>query len=155
MGKNLHDIDKLFRSSLEGYEEDPSEDVWASIENNLNNADAEKYREKYKFLLRAVACIAWLLTSLVLNDIIQTYNYNLKRNDTSLEGLKVKSSTGINATKNKSDNKIPSRFIKPINGNSYTLQNNILNSNRENAGNKIFRDDKLYEHNNPVQSIES
>src|SRR4051812_20551340 len=149
MGKNLHDVDKLFRSFLESYEEDPAENVWASIENDLNRADAEKDKAKYKFFLKAAACIALLLTSLMLNDIIQTYNYNLKRNDTSIEGLKATSSTKKNVIENKSANKKSNHAYtsKPVNANLYGFRNDTLSYNIENAGNKIFKDDKLYDQN--------
>ena len=46
MAKNLHDIDKLFRSFLEDYEEEPAEHVWASIENDLNRTAAENLQSK-------------------------------------------------------------------------------------------------------------
>jgi hypothetical protein len=156
MEKNLHDIDRLFQSFLKGYEEEPADNVWASIENDLNRADAEKYKAKYKFLRRTVACIALLLTSLLLMDIVQTYNYNLKGNNTGIKGLKVRSSTEKNAVENKSNNKIPNHayVTKPVNDNLYALRKDILNNDIGKGVNKIFQDDKLYNHN-PVQPIDS
>src|SRR4051812_32306178 len=84
MDKNLHDIDELFLSSLESYEEGPSEDVWASIENDLNRTDAKKYKAKHKFLLKEAVCVSLILVSLCVSDIIQTYNHDLKRKDTGI-----------------------------------------------------------------------
>jgi Outer membrane protein beta-barrel domain len=155
MEKNLHDIDKLFQSFLESYEEDPAEKVWASIENDLNRADAAKYKAKYKFLLRTVASIALLLTSLLLNDIIQIYNYDLKRNDTSINRLTAKSSTQKNAIENKSNNKMSNHayVTKRVNDNLYTFKNDSLN-NIESAEHIIFQGDELYNHN-MVLSLDS
>jgi hypothetical protein len=155
MKKNLHDIDRLFQSFLKGYEEEPAENVWASIENDLNRADAEKYKAKYRFLGRTGACVALLLTSLLLKDIVQTYNYNLKGNNTGIKGLKVRSSTE-KAAENDSNKKIstPAYLTKPVNDNLYALRNDILNNDIENGDNKIFQDDNLYNPNR-VQTVDN
>src|SRR2546423_13772866 len=148
MEKNLHDLDKLFQRSLENYEEEPAEDIWVSIENGLNRTDAEKYKTKYKLLLRTVACFALLLTSLLLNDTIQTYTSNLKRNDANIERLKVKPSTEKNATENKSNSNTQNNInvSKPPKDYLYPAKKDVLNNNIESADNKTFQDDKLYSH---------
>jgi len=153
MEKNLHDIDKLFRRFLEGNEEEPAEDVWVSIEKDLDRIDSEKSRAKYKFLLRTAACIALLLTSLVLNDIIQTYNYNLKGKDKSIKGFKAKSSIENHAMANKSNPNTPGH-ADATKSYSFSFTNDILNTNIENPGNKIYQNDRLYDHNQ-VQPIDS
>ena len=79
---------------------------------------------------------------------MRTYNYNLKRTNTSIEGLKAKSSTQKNAVENKDNNKIsnPVYGANPINDNLYSFKTDIVTSNIKNSGDKIFPDDQFYSH---------
>ena len=44
MDKNIPDIDHVFRTAHEGYEQEPSNEVWQKLEAGLDKRDAEKYR---------------------------------------------------------------------------------------------------------------
>ncbi len=52
MNKNLQNIDKLFIQFLENYKEEPPENAWNAIENELNRRDAIIYKSKYTLLRR-------------------------------------------------------------------------------------------------------
>ena len=43
MNKNLQDIDHLFLRVLKDYKEDPPENIWQQIDNDLNRIDAVSY----------------------------------------------------------------------------------------------------------------
>jgi hypothetical protein len=148
MEKNLHDIDKLFHSYLEKHEEEPTEDVWVVIENDLNRADAETYKAKYKFLLRTVLCIVFLISALLLNDIMQTYTRNLKRNNTGIEGLKAKPSAENNPIENTTNNNTPDHgyVTIPFNDNLNTIKKDVLKNKRESENNIFFQDNKFYDY---------
>ena len=45
MENNYNDIDKLFTDSIEPYEMEPSNKVWDSLDNKLDNKTANKYKE--------------------------------------------------------------------------------------------------------------
>ncbi|HXL57644.1 MAG TPA: hypothetical protein VN958_15390, partial [Chitinophagaceae bacterium] len=150
MDKNLHEIDQFFLDSLENYEEDPAEDVWASVENDLNKADVVKYKTKYKFLLRGVVCLSLLLISLWLNDIIQTYTYRLEQSDRSIANFKAKESSKENnkSKKRNGNNTFNDVYItKPAENNLYVSKSNDSKSEIEKAGDKIFQVNKFYSHN--------
>ncbi len=157
MDKNLHEIDKLFLDSLESYEEQPSENVWPSIENDLNRKDVTKYKTKYKFLLRTVVCVVLLLASLLAGDIIQTHTYNVKQNDSRIANPKAKQPvTENNKLKNKKDNSSLNHVYatKPVENNLYASKPHGLKKDIETAGDKIFQDDKFYRVNQ-IQPLDS
>ncbi len=157
MDKNLHEIDQFFLDSLENYEEDPAEDVWASVENDLNKTDVVKYKTKYKFLLRGVVCLSLLLISLWLNDIIQTYTYRLKQSDKSIANFKAKQSSKENnkSKKRNGNNTFNDVYItKHAENNLYLSKSNDSKSEIEKAGDKIFQEDKFYSHNQ-IQQLDS
>ncbi len=150
MDKNLHEIDQLFLDTLENYEEDPSEDVWTTIENDLNRTDVVKYKTKYKFLLRGVVCVSLLLISLWLNDIIQTHTYNAKRNNYGIANFKANQSSKENnkSKKRNGNNTFNDVYItKPAENNLHASKSNDSKSEIEKAGDKIFQQNKFYNHN--------
>src|SRR6266496_2562664 len=87
MDKNLHEIDQLFLGTLENYEEDPSEDVWTTKEN-----DKSKKRNGNN----------------TFNDVYIT---------------------------------------KPAENNLHASKSNDSKSEIEKAGDKIFQQNKFYNHN--------
>jgi hypothetical protein len=69
MGENLHDIDKLFRDSLEGHEELPSEKVWDALDNNLDKSNVIQIKRKYNNLKRLAVALLLLLLGTIIYEI--------------------------------------------------------------------------------------
>src|SRR5437773_4149627 len=72
MSENLHNIDKIFRDSIEGHEEIPSQQVWNAIDNDLDKNKIKLINRKYTRL----KMIAFLLLLLLLCIII--YDFRIK-----------------------------------------------------------------------------
>src|SRR3954453_19598094 len=81
MNKNLQDIDRLFVKTLKDYKEDPPENVWEQIDNDLNRKDAQNYKTKYKSLRRTLSCIILMCMFFFLGDVLQFALYNSTRNE--------------------------------------------------------------------------
>ena len=47
MNKNLYNIDKLFKTALEGVEDEPSSNVWESIDKDLDKKKVVSISKKY------------------------------------------------------------------------------------------------------------
>jgi hypothetical protein len=71
MKRNLQDIDNLFTDVLKDHLEDPPENTWQQIENDLNRRDAEKYKAKYYSLRRTLNVAALIFACLILSDALQ------------------------------------------------------------------------------------
>lgn len=69
MSENLHDIDKLFRDSLEGHEEMPSDKVWDALDNNLDKNNVIHIRRKYNNLKRIAIALLLLLLGTIVYEI--------------------------------------------------------------------------------------
>ena len=68
MNKDLHDIDNLFRSSLESYEETPSLSVKEKLEASLDKTDAESYKKRFLAWKRTAIALFFLLIGIILYD---------------------------------------------------------------------------------------
>ena len=68
MNKDLHDIDKLFWSALEGHEEIPSAGVKESLDAALDKKDAEVYKKRFIIWKRTALLLLLLLAGFVLYD---------------------------------------------------------------------------------------
>jgi hypothetical protein len=66
MSGDLHHIDDLFRSGLEGKEEQPDEKVWASVEQNLDKNSFIAIRKKYARLRQLSAILVILLLGITI-----------------------------------------------------------------------------------------
>lgn len=69
MSENLHDIDKLFRDSLEGHEEMPSDKVWDALDNNLDKSNVIHIKRKYNNLKRIAIALLLLLLGTIVYEI--------------------------------------------------------------------------------------
>ena len=74
MNKDLHDIDELFRTGLDGYEETPSSGVKENLDAALDKQDAEKYKKRFIIWKRAALLLLLLVAGFVLYEsgIIKT-----------------------------------------------------------------------------------
>ena len=68
MNKDLHDIDELFRSALEGKKETPSAFVKESLLAHLDKKDAESYKKRFIVWKRAAILLLVLLAGIVLYE---------------------------------------------------------------------------------------
>ncbi len=68
MSKDLHDIDNLFRSSLESYEETPSISVREKLEASLDKTDSESYKKRFLLWKRAAIALFFLLIGIALYE---------------------------------------------------------------------------------------
>jgi hypothetical protein len=69
MAENLHNIDKIFRDSLEGHEEVPSQQVWNAIDSNLDKNKIKQINRKYTRLKRAAFLLLLLLLCITIYDL--------------------------------------------------------------------------------------
>ncbi len=69
MSENLHDIDKLFRDSLNGHEEMPSNKVWDALDNNLDKSNVIQIKRKYNNLKRIAVALLLLLMGTIIYEI--------------------------------------------------------------------------------------
>ena len=71
MDKNIPDIDQVFRTAHQAYEQEPSDEVWQKLEAGLDKRDAEKYRRWF---------VAWRIAGILLFiacGILALYNSSL------------------------------------------------------------------------------
>lgn len=73
MDKNLHDIENLFRSSLDDNEETPSSKVWDGVEQILDKDNVSIIKKKYSNIKRVAVLLLLLLTGLCIYDLHKSY----------------------------------------------------------------------------------
>ncbi|HEY6976455.1 MAG TPA: hypothetical protein VH396_09195 [Chitinophagaceae bacterium] len=123
MNKNLQDIDHLFLWGLKDYKEDPPENTWQQIDNDLNRKDAENYKAKYRSLCRTLSCLILVCMFFFLGDVLQFAFHFSGRNGSSIPSSnKSISKTGersITTLKQQQANKslraIPTYLLKTTN----------------------------------------
>lgn len=76
MMEDLHNIDDLFRSGLDGKEEAPEQKVWNAIEQELDKNNVISIREKYVQMRRASAILLILLLGVSIYTLRNTFNSN-------------------------------------------------------------------------------
>ena len=69
MDKDLHDIEDLFRSSLDQHEEMPSKNVWDAVDNRLDKETVATIKKKYKTLKRLSLLLLLLLISISIFEL--------------------------------------------------------------------------------------
>jgi Outer membrane protein beta-barrel domain len=70
MNKDLHDIDELFRSALDGHEEIPSAAVKSSLDAALDKKDAESYKKRFIGWKRTALLLLLLLAGFALYELV-------------------------------------------------------------------------------------
>jgi hypothetical protein len=78
MNKGLHDIDELFRSQLEGYQEKPSAALKENLDAALDKKEAEKYKRRFIIWKRMALLLLLLLAGFILfeSGLIKTGSRN-------------------------------------------------------------------------------
>jgi hypothetical protein len=64
----MKNVEEIFQSAYNIYEEEPPDKVWVLIENKLDKEEIAKYRNRYIIMMRVVLCIIFLLLFLKLHD---------------------------------------------------------------------------------------
>jgi hypothetical protein len=126
MNKDLHNIDDLFRSSLEGYEETPSSSVIENLDAALDKKNAELYKKRF---------IAWKRIAIVFMLLLSGFIL--------FEAGKINTNKPVFTFKNednKSDNAKKDISEHPVNKNSDVLKTELLDKKIE-LHNKLFNGD--------------
>jgi hypothetical protein len=69
MNKDLHNIDDLFKNSIDGHAEEVPPDVWRNIDHGLDKKQAAFYKRKY-FAVRAAAILLILIGGVTIAAIL-------------------------------------------------------------------------------------
>ncbi|MEP6512738.1 MAG: outer membrane beta-barrel protein [Parafilimonas sp.] len=163
MNEDLHKMDRLFIQLLENYKEEPPENSWQAIENELNKRDAEKYKAKYTFLRRTFICLmltcACLLISYVLQrnlsdsvieKVASTKNLPQRINDNSSKQEQSLPKLPDNGLQKNSDNLKHNHEIINQNQNNNISFPDLLNNYNSDKGN-VFPSPRLKENNSGYQ----
>lgn len=147
MGKPIKNLDNLFQSNLNKFEQEPSLQVWEGIEQKLDQLDAKKYKKKYLWLRwsAAAAILLSFLLSIILFYNNKTDNKNISQHkQETFEDKKILSKKFLStANKNEvpvstqtSTNKSSSKNI--AGSNNYSSNNSNNNGDTNISSNTIF-----------------
>ena len=78
MSEDLHDIDNLFRDSIESYEDEPSEKVWNDIDKNLDADNTNALFKKYRNLKIASSILLFLFLGTLVYHFISGDSKNIQ-----------------------------------------------------------------------------
>ncbi|MBI1781570.1 MAG: hypothetical protein HYR66_09405, partial [Sphingobacteriales bacterium] len=68
MDKNLQNIDDVFNSAYNSFEEEPSDSTWEKLNAALDKEDAEKYKRRFIGWKRIAALLFFLLASFMIYE---------------------------------------------------------------------------------------
>ena len=94
MSENLHDIDKLFKDSIDGHEDMPSEKVWDTIDNNLDKNNVIQIKRKYNNLKRLAIALLLLLLGTIVYEIQSKKTGKAELVKNGINSIPKKDSTG-------------------------------------------------------------
>ncbi|MDH7459902.1 outer membrane beta-barrel protein [Chitinophagaceae bacterium 26-R-25] len=80
MGRNLLDIENLFRDSIEAHEEMPPEKVWNEIDHTLDKKSEASTKRKYNRLKRLSAVLLLFLLGTIAYELQTTYKNKFSSN---------------------------------------------------------------------------
>ena len=92
MNNDLHNVDDIFSSAQQRFEEEPSANVWKKINADLDKKDAESYRRRFVGWKRVAIILILLLSGFVLYEsgIIIKRSGGRNNNETVNSGLTSK-----------------------------------------------------------------
>ncbi|MGZ3922549.1 MAG: outer membrane beta-barrel protein [Flavisolibacter sp.] len=73
MNKDLHDIDNLFKQSIDGHLEEVPAEVWQNIDHGLDKRQAAFYKRRY-FTVRAAAILLLLVGGVTIAAILRYHS---------------------------------------------------------------------------------
>jgi hypothetical protein len=91
MSEELHDIDDLFRRSIEEYEDMPSDKVWSAIDKDLDLQNDGNVSDKYIYIKRAAAVILLLLIGTLIYNLSNRNFFNTDKHNVVNVQNKIKS----------------------------------------------------------------
>ena len=131
MNKDLHDIDDLFKNSIDGHAEEVPPDVWNNIDHSLDKKQAAFYKRKY-FTVRAAAILLVLIGGATIAAILRFHNPERRSRLNSENAVTV---SGVNKAGKARKNKIEEdSFNKPVEGKTNSIAKNIPLDNKETNG---------------------
>ena len=103
MNKDLHDIDELFRSSLDDHKEAPSAGVKESLDTALDKKEAVEYKKRFIIWKRAALLLLLLLAGFVLYEsgliIKGNGHYTAKKSNPAYDNISGGENESINQNK--------------------------------------------------------
>ncbi len=72
MNKDLHNIDSVFNSSYQKYEDSPSSGVWENLAAELDKKESEEYRKRFVGWRRVAIILALLISGFMLYEVTTT-----------------------------------------------------------------------------------
>ena len=105
MNKDLHNIDDVFNSAYQEFEEDPSPEVWQKINEGLDKKVAESYKRRFIGWKRTAILLLLLLTGFVLYEsgVLKQNSGTANKNNTVQKPTPTVESPGNNNASNNSD----------------------------------------------------
>jgi hypothetical protein len=98
MNKDLHDIDNLFKQSIDYHLEEVPPEVWQNIDHSLDKKQAAFYKRRY-FTVRAAAIVLVLIGGVTIAAILR-YRSNEKQ---PINGTVVTNASGSSGKANKNN----------------------------------------------------
>jgi hypothetical protein len=123
MTDDLNNIDKLFKTAIDGHEEEPSPASWEAIDKRLDNSNIVSIRKKYANLKKWVVVLLLLLFGGVVYELHSAFSHNAITANT---GTSKTNNYAINnrTTQNTKQNSVTSS--ESINSASSKSNNNIV-----------------------------
>jgi hypothetical protein len=134
MRENLHDIDDLFRASVEQHEEMPGTGVWEGIDKNLDKDSISAIQRKYGRLKR----IAIVLLILLLGTLVYEMQSKQPEKDSVGSNItKTKNALTTSSTVPKKENTITNtQSANPVTGTIITTPDKTPGNNNKTGDNK-------------------
>jgi hypothetical protein len=146
MNKDLHDIDDLFKNSIEGHTENVPPDVWENIDHQLDKKQAAFYKQKY-FKTRAAAIILLLVGCATIAAIL---HYNAAQNRPLTKPVTQYETNNLNGET--ADHPVKANTTKTIKQNSNT-RNNTVNQSSENLQSETSGEENSAEKNSTIKNV--
>jgi hypothetical protein len=105
MNKDLHDIDNLFKQSIDDHLEEVPPEVWQNIDHSLDKKQAAFYKRRY-FTVRAAAIVLVLIGGVTIAAILR-YRSNEKQ---PIDGTVVTNASSSRGKANKNTDKVVNKF---------------------------------------------
>lgn len=145
MNKDLHNIDDLFKSSIDNHLEEVPPDIWNSIDHSLDKKQAAFYKRRY-FAVRAAAILLILVGGVTIAAILRYH-----QREKLMQGDTKNAVTTSNEKKTRAkENTIPEKHSKDLiveNGENKE-QNTVVNNNQEGKQRKEVNNTPVNQQNN-------
>ena len=135
MNKDLHNIDDLFKNSIEDHAEEAPPDVWKNIDHGLDKKQAAFYKRKY-FAVRAAAIFLVLTGGITIAAILHFRRHEKSSLEPSGQNQVVTSNKNQNTTtkENAVQNQKPNDGLVEKN---LSKENTVTNNNQSTRSNSL------------------